>query len=480
MNSSSNSSFLGHPRALLTLCSIEIWERFSFYGMQGILLIYMYYSVAHGGLGIDQTLALGLMGAYSSSVYLSTILGAWCADRVLGNERTLFYSGCTVMCGHIVLALVSGVFGLTIGLVLIALGSGGVKSTTSSILGALYSEDKSRRDAGFSIYYLGVNLGGLIGPALTGILQSDLGFHYGFGLAAIGMACGLFIYARGRKQIPQSEWRPSHALSPKERGLYALGGAVAIIVVALLLVSGGINASNLDTVFFGIIAFASVAYFAGILLSPSVTGVERKQVLIFIPIFIASSFFFALYFQFYTAITVLFDQHVDRMVMGWEVPVAWLSSAESLFIIILSVVFAWLWTRLGHRQPSSTIKFVIALVILAISYAGYIPFVGTGHPVPLWVPVAMVFIFACAEMCISPIGLSLSTKLAPKAFQTQMVALFMLSLALGFAMGGRLGQYYTESHAVLYFSSLVMIGLVTALVLLCFFPMIKRLAPGDY
>ena len=197
--------FFGHPRPLSTLFHIELWERFSYYGMQSILLIYLYYEVTRGGLGIDQGLAGGIVGIYGGSVYLATILGGWLADRVLGAERTLFYSGIVVMLGHIALALVPGVPGLVVGLVCIALGSGGVKSSASSMVGALYEDPQwhALRDAGFSIFYLAVNIGGFFGPLLTGVLQSEMGFHYGFGAAALGMAFGLWRYARGRAGLPQ-------------------------------------------------------------------------------------------------------------------------------------------------------------------------------------------------------------------------------------------------------------------------------------
>jgi proton-dependent oligopeptide transporter, POT family len=187
----SDTGFLGQPSVLANLFGVELWERFSFYGMQGILLIYLYFSVADGGLGIDRDTATGIVGAYGGAVYLSTILGAWLADRVIGAERTLFYAAVTVMAGHVALALVPGLTGVGVGLVLIALGSGGVKANATSLVGSLYDEHDERRDAGFSLFYMGINIGALVGPLLTGLLQKEWGFHLGFGLAAVGMAAGL-------------------------------------------------------------------------------------------------------------------------------------------------------------------------------------------------------------------------------------------------------------------------------------------------
>ena len=184
-------TFFGQPRPLANLFGVEMWERFSFYGMQGILLIYLYYAVADGGLGVDRGVAAGIVGAYGGGVYLSTILGAWLADRILGAERTLFWSAVVVMAGHIALALVPGLAGVGIGLVLVALGSGGVKANATSLVGSLYDEHDERRDAGFSLFYMGINLGALVGPLLTGLLQKEWVDHFACGLAAVGLAAGL-------------------------------------------------------------------------------------------------------------------------------------------------------------------------------------------------------------------------------------------------------------------------------------------------
>lgn len=210
-------TFFGQPPALANLFGVEMWERFSFYGMQGILLIYLYYSVNEGGLGMDEATASGLVGAYGGLVYLSTILGAWLADRVLGSERTLFYSAVMIMAGHVALALLPGFLGVGAGLVLVGVGSGGLKANATSLVGSLYAEDDERRDAGFSLFYLGINLGALAGPLLTGLAQKELGFHYGFGLAAIGMAAGLAQYTIGRKNLPDTANELSNPLPAHKR-----------------------------------------------------------------------------------------------------------------------------------------------------------------------------------------------------------------------------------------------------------------------
>src|SRR3954463_4625616 len=218
--------FFGQPRMLANLFGVELWERFSFYGMQGILLIYLYYETDRGGLGINQDTATSIVGAYGGSVYLATVIGAWLADRVFGPERVRFGSAILVMCGHVCLAVIPGLAGVAAGLILIALGSGGVKATATTIVRTRLGPGDDRRDAGFSIFYLGINLGALLGPLLTGLLQKDAGFHWGFGLAALGMAAGLAQYSVGRRHLP-----PSTVPHPLTRPLVP---TVGVLVVGVL------------------------------------------------------------------------------------------------------------------------------------------------------------------------------------------------------------------------------------------------------
>ncbi len=471
--------FLGHPWPLSTLFGMEVWERFSFYGMQAILLIYLYYESARGGLGIAESAAFGIVGAYGSSVYLATILGGWFADRILGPERTLFYSGAIVMAGHIALALVPGVPGVTLGLCLVALGSGGVKATCAALVGSLYAPGSPKRDAGFSIFYLGINLGGFAGPLLTGYLQSSAGFHYGFGIAAIGMALGLIQYAFGRRHLAEAQRHPPMPLAAGEAKRYLFGAIVAVALLAAALVFGWLRADTLTDVILGVIVVTTLAYFVVILRSARVSALERRRVLAFVPLFIASAVYWALYVQSYTVIVAFFDQRVDRQLGGWTIPVGWLTSVQALTIILLSGVFAWLWSRLGQRQPSSAAKFVIAMLVIGASFFGYLPWLGADAAgMPLWVLVALLLGFTVSELCLSPIGLSVTTRLAPRAMQTQMIALFYLSLSLGFAAGGRAGEWYTQRTEVVYFITLGTVSLIAGVLLAFCLPAIRRASAG--
>jgi proton-dependent oligopeptide transporter, POT family len=472
-------TFFGQPRALANLFGVELWERFSFYGMQGILLIYLYYSAAQGGLGIDQDTATSIVGAYGGSVYLATVVGAWLADRLFGPERVLFGSAILVMIGHLCLALIPGLAGVAAGLICIALGSGGVKATATALVGTLYAPDDDRRDAGFSLFYLGINLGALLGPLLTGLLQKELGFHYGFGLAAVGMAIGLTQYAFGRKNLTGPAREVANPLPANRRRLALVVAVGAAVVIAVLAFAGLIPASRLSTIVVVLSILAAVAYFAVILSSHKVDGVERRRVLAFIPMFITSAAFWSLYQQQFTVVTVYSDKRLDRDLFGWTMPVSWVQSINPVFIIILSGAFAALWTRLGPRQPSTPIKFGLGTIVMGVAFLLFIPFAGGGpNSVPLLGLVGILFVFTVAELLLSPVGLSLSTKLAPAAFRTQMVALFFLSVALGTAMSGTLAKYYDENHEVAYFGILGALAIVIGLIIVAISPMVRRWMGG--
>ena len=474
-----STGFFGQPRVLANLFGVEMWERFSFYGMQGILLIYLYYSADRGGLGIDKGVAAGIVGAYGGGVYLSTILGAWLADRLIGAERTLFYSAVVVMAGHVALSLVPGLAGVGVGLVLIAFGSGGVKANATSLVGSLYSEHDERRDAGFSLFYMGINLGALVGPLLTGLLQTTWGFHVGFALAALGMAAGLVQYSLGRSKLPVET---QHVPNPLPRGSALRYGVLAVVAVAAIValcVVGVITADRLATIVAWVSGLAAVAHFAVILLDREITRVERQRVYAFIPMFVASAVFWSLYQQQFTVVTIYSDERLDRSLFGWTMPVSWVQSINPVFIIVLAGVFAAMWTRLGDRQPSTPVKFALGTASIGVSFLLFVPMAGGGaNSAPLLGLVGVLLFFTISELLLSPVGLSLSTKLAPAKFHTQMVALFFLSVALGTALSGLLSGYYDEQHEVPYFLVLGVAAIVVGGVLLAVVRPVTRLMNG--
>lgn len=475
----SGRGFFGQPRALANIFGVEMWERFSFYGMQGILLIHLYYSVEQGGLGIDQPTAAGIVGAYGGAVYLSTILGAWLADRLFGSERVLFWSAVVIMAGHISLALIPGVGGVLVGLLLVALGSGGLKANATRIVGTLYSEKDPRRDAGFSLFYLGINLGGLFGPLLTGLLQSTLGFHWGFALAAVGMAIGLIQYSLGRKRLPDEA---RHVPHPLERSRYPLVigiGIAGLVVIVVLVLTNVINAFNLALWVIGVTIVAAIVYFVVMFSSKLVNGVERSRLVAFIPLFITNAAFWSLYQQQFTVVTIYSDERLNRNLFGWEFPVSWVQSINPIFIIVLSGVFAAIWTKWGEKQPSTPIKFAAGTVLMGLAFFLFLIWAGGGrNSTPLLAVVGILFVFTVAELLISPVGLSAATKLAPGPFQAQMVALYFLSVALGTAMAGQLAKLYKPESEAVYFSVIGGVAVVIGLLLALVSPWVLRMMRG--
>jgi proton-dependent oligopeptide transporter, POT family len=474
-----DTRFFGHPRALGTLFGLEMWERFSFYGMQGILTIYLYYEASRGGLGLPEATATSIVGAYGGLVYLSTIVGAWLADRVAGSERVLFWSAVLIMLGHISLALLPGFVGIGVGLCCVALGSGGLKANATSLAGALYRPDDERRDAGFSLFYLGINLGAFVGPLLTGLAQQRLGFHYGFGLAALGMALGLTQYVFGRKNLSADANEVPNPL-PASRLPLVLGGAVAVVAaIVVLVLTGVITAANLSTLTVVAISAAAIVYFVVILASKRIDGTERSRVASFIPLFLASFVFFTLYQQQFTVVVIYADQRLDRTIFGWDMPVPWVNSINPIFIIILAGVFAAMWTKLGPRQPSSPVKFALGTTLMGVAFLAFLPWSGgSGNTTPLIALVVILLLFTIAELLLSPVGLSLATKLAPQAFRTQMVALNFLSIALGTALAGTLAKYYDPDDEAPYFLTVGGIAVVFGVLLAVASPGIRKLMRG--
>lgn len=473
-------TFFGHPWGLANLFGIEVWERFSFYGMQAILAYYLYFSVAQGGLGLPQASATSLVGAYGGLVYLTTVLGAWIADRLLGSERTLFYSGVLIMVGHICLAILPGLAGAAAGLVCVGTGSGGLKANVTSLLGTLYKEGDKRRDGGFSLLYMGINIGALAGPLLTGLAQTRLGFHYGFGLAAVGMAIGLVMYVIGRGNLLTAAGREvPNPLARSGVPKVTIVGVLGVVVVVAAFATGVVTLANLSLVVTGVIVVASVVMFVVILASRRITATERSRVFSFIPMFIASFAFFSLFQQIFTVIAIYAQQRVDLTVGGFSAPPAWAQSVNPLGILLFAPVFVALWTRLGERQPSTPIKFVLGLSGIGVCFLLFLPMAGgEGRTSPALAVAAILLLFSVAELMLSPIGLSLSTKLAPQAFRTQMVALNFLSVAAGTAAAGTLAGFYSPSQEFSYFGIVGGVAVVLAALLAAASPWIRTMMRG--
>ena len=447
--------------------------------MLTILGYYLYYSLTDGGLELPKATATGIVGAYGGFVYLSTVLGGWMADRVLGMERTVFYGGVVVMCGHISLAILPGLTGVAVGLVLIALGAGALKANASSLLGTLYDDGDPRRDGGFTLFYLGINIGAFAGPLITGLLQTRLGFHYGFGAAAIGMALGLTQYVVFRRNLGEHGRTVPHPLSGPALGRALAIAAVVVGAIVVGFVTGVVRLANLSQVTTALIVIASVTYFVTMLSSSRVDATERTRVRAFIPLFIANAVFWSLFQQIFTVLAVYSDERINWNIFGWTAPSSWIGSMEPVWIILLSPLFAVMWTKLGRRAPTTPRKFAYGVIGMGAAFLLFLPMAGgTGKTVPVIVVVVIMAAFAIAELMLSPIGLSVTTQLAPNAFRSQMMALYFFSVGLGTALSGVLARYYDQSHEFAYFGILGTAAIAVGVVVWLLAPRISALMEG--
>lgn len=475
--SHSGKTFLGHPRMLANLFTVEMWERFSFYGMQGIMIYYLYYTADQGGLGLDKTSATGIIGAYGAVVYLMSILGGICGDRIFGPERTLFYSAICVMGGHIALSLVPSVAGVVIGLLMVAIGSGGVKSNASVLLGSLYPKDDVRRDAGFTIFYIGVNIGALFGPLLAGWGWNTAGFHLGFGLAAIGMAAGLTQYILTRKNLPESVHAVANPFTARQKSIF-IGSLTGItLLTAALVVIGAITPDNLKNWVMGAIFIGALALFIQLLTARNVSTEERSRVWAFIPLWIANAVFWGLYQQQFTVMAVYSDERLNWNILGLELTPNLVNSINPVFIILLGVAFTALWTKLGERQPVTTTKFAIALVVIGLAFWIFLAQSGVQSVNVGWI-VLILLMFTLAELTISPVGTSLTTKLAPESHKVNMMALYWTSVAMGTVLSGWFAQFYSFETEVPYFTWMGILAIVTGVALFLFRSPVQKLMRG--
>ena len=489
-----DTAFFGQPRGLSTLFFTEMWERFSYYGMRAILLFYMYYAVSAGGLGMSQTTAASVMSIYGSLVYLSSVVGGWLSDRVWGPRRTVFFGGVLIMFGHIVLAFPWGLAALYSSIALIVVGTGLLKPNVSDMVGSLYSENDRRRDAGFSMFVFGINLGSAIAPILVPWASNGFGFHAfgshynfhaGFSLAAIGMFIGLVqYYFDGKKYLPESGLYPNDPIERKDLNKIIQKVLIGVvIVVALLVIMAVMGQLNIDNIInlLTILAIAiPIYYFVIMLRSPKVTKVERSRVWAYVPLFIAAAIFWGIEESGSVVLALFAEQRTVLHIGNWHFAAANFQTLNPVFIMILTPFFVWLWEN-WKNQPSAPTKFAAGLVFAGLSYMwmaipGWL-FGTSGRVSPFWL-VGSWFIVEIAEMLISPIGLSVTTKLAPKAFKSQMMSMWFLADAAGQAVNAQIVKYYSSATEVPYFLAVGIVSVIFGIVMLFFAKKIHSLMAG--
>jgi len=431
------SQWFGHPRGLSTLFFTEMWERFSYYGMRAFLILYMTASVANGGLGFDDRHAATVYGNYVGSVWLTPILGGLIADRLLGQYRSVLLGGSIIALGHFTLAFKT-LSTFYAGLVLIVIGTGLLKPNVSTIVGSLYEDGDARRDAGFSVFYMGINLGAFIGPIIAGGLAQRVNWHLGFAMAGVGMVLGLIQYVVGRSHIEPGLAR----LAARPKPVKTAGGA-----------GGGFSAQ------------------------------EWKRIGVVFVLFVFAAIFWGAYEQAGSTLNLFGDRYTNNTVLGFSYPSSWYVSVQAFFVIALSPVFAWIWIKLGPRQPSVPAKFALALLFAGIAFlllvpAGAMAQSAAGVKVsPLWL-VAAYFIEEWGELCLSPVGLSAVTKLAPTRIVSLMMGVFFLSNSLGNKLAGWTAGFFSSMPLSQLFGAVAAVCLVAAVIMFALVKPVKRMTGG--
>lgn len=484
MNNKEEKTFLGQPRGLMTLFFTEFWERFSYYGMRALLVFYLIDTVKRGGLGFDEATGASIMSIYGSLVYMSSVIGGFIADRLLGSRRTVFWGGVLIMIGHIVLSLPFGQGALYGSIALIVLGTGLLKPNVSEMVGTLYTEDDVRRDSGFTIFVMGINAGSLLAPYVVGSIGQQVNYHLGFSLAAIGMFFGLIQYWRGGKNLNESSNRPGDPVSEDEKaGLIRKIVAIvvaAIVVFGLMAFAGKLNVTNVILVFSILGVSLPIGYFVMMLSSRKTTKVERSRVWAYVPLFIASVLFWSIEEQ-GSVVLALFAKNQTILNLGFiNLLPSWFQSLNPLFIILYGPIFAWFWVKLGKHQPSTPAKFAYGLLFAGASFLVMlipVSLFGQQRVSALWLVLSWAIV-EIGEMLISPVGLSATTKLAPKAFQSQMMSMWFLGDAAAQAINAQIVRLYTPANQMMYFAVIGIITVVFGILLGFMVPKIKGLMEG--
>jgi len=465
-----SKTFFGHPRGLATLFFTETFERFSYYGMRALLILFMTKTIAEGGLGFEKDVSGAIYGLYVMGVYIFALPGGWVADRIFGLKKSVWYGGIIIALGHFTMAIPGfmNIFGIAtrsgstilasetipffLGLILIALGTGLLKPNISSMVGSLYSENESaRRDAGFSIFYSGINLGGLLGPLIAGSIGENVNWHLGFGMAGLFMVIGLIQYKLTSGYISDIGEPPiAETTEEKEeqgklkKWLNIILGASAVLLIlcfAGVIPVDAIAIADISGILIVAVAFSFLGYvyFLG-----DIDSAEKKKTIVITIVFIFSAIFWSGFEQAGSSLNLFADEFTNRDILGWEIPATVFQSINSFFIIIFAPVFGamWIWLARKNLEPSSPVKFSFGLILLGIGFLTMVfasKIAASGElAAPTWLLLTYMF-HTFGELSLSPVGLSLTTKLAPKKFYGQMMGIWFMSVSLGNLIAGRVG-----------------------------------------
>ena len=481
--SKEDRGLFGHPRGLPWMLNVEMWERFSYYGMRAILLYFITDTVARGGLGLSANSGQVILASYSAAVYLLAIPGGIFADRIIGPWLSTLYGGVVIMAGHICLSIPSPALAWT-GIVLVAVGTGFIKPNLSTIVGGLYDDDDPRRDAGFQLFYMSVNLGSLASPLVTGWLREHYGYHAGFFSAAVGMGVALIAFIYGRHKLSAFAFTVPNPIRPQERRRFVLASLLTVVAAAALVaVLSALTGSLLDAISATMLiipAGAALGYFVLMFRSPKVTARERTHLRAYIPLWIGAVLFFMISEQAAGKMATFAKDNTDGTIpwLGWAITPETYQSINPATIVILAPFIGWLFTRRAGRFPSTIMKFAISVLIIGgsafILGYGFQIWPGGAKLSPWWFLAVVFIIQTVAELFLSPVGLSTTSALAPKNFASQTMSLWLLTTATGQGLAGFIISRTENIANSTYYYGLGAVTVAVAIILFIVAPWTER------
>jgi proton-dependent oligopeptide transporter, POT family len=499
----SGRTFFGHPIGLSTLFFTEFWERFSYYGIRPLLVLFMSAAILNGGFGIERTQASAIVGIYAASVYLASLPGGWVADRLLGLRRAIMLGAVLIAFGHISIGMSSFLEARApffLGLIFIVLGTGLLKPNISAIVGDLYPEGGVRRDAGFNIFYVGINSGAVVGQLFTGLLGEKIGWHWGFGIAGVGMLLGVAWFGlRARPTLgdlgTEIVRNPDPIKQASQERMMKLALVIGLALLALVFVLGATGSITLNPLAIGtnmtyVLVGMAAFYFAYVFMFGGLNGQEKKRIVVIAFLFVFASIFWAGFEQAPTSLNLFARDFTDRVVLGYEIPAIWFQVANSLFVVLLAPLFAWLWLSMGRRNatPSSSAKFSLGLLFGGLGFAIMIPAAyavvnsGGALKVSPWWLVGSYFVQTIGELLLSPVGLSSMTKLSPRKYVGQMMGIWFLATSVGNLIaglvGGNVDPEKLEQTPVVFIGTTIAL-IAAAILLAALTPFIKKLIPDE-
>ena len=492
-----DTRFFGHPIGLSNLFFTELFERASYYGMRALLILFMTAETVDGGLGYDVGKSALVYGLYTSLVYLANLPGGWIADRLLGQRKSVLIGGVLISAGHLTMAI-PGIATFYGGLGLIVLGTGMLKPNISVMVGQLYSAEDSRRDAGFTIFYMGINIGAFAAPLICGALAVNYGWHYGFAAAGVGMALGVIVYVLTGKQLGDVGLLTNEAQAEKAASLGMFwkglaGTLVLFAVIAGLMLGGVIPATEawiqgIYTVLLFVITFG---LFGWLLTRPYWTEGEKKRLWMIILLFAGYAVFLAAFEQAGSSLNLFAEQSTDRSVADWLqwvpgledgvlIPAAWFQSLNAMFIFTIAPFVAMIWVALGRRgkDPSTATKFGMGLVLLGL---GFVTMIGAalvsadgGQASPWWLVLTYLF-HTLGELTLSPVGLSATTKLAPQRVSSLMMGVWFLGASVGNFIAGSIAGFYDTLDLPSFMGLVAAIAIIAGIAFFFFAGPMKRM-----